>query len=88
MTLDQQTRRRMKILRFFQEKGGSCSNKGWEEFDNKGPGPQLAIDMETDLIPSGHVKHVKDDQSKERYILTEEGKQELENLESLKDDSD
>jgi hypothetical protein len=71
MLLDPSSQRRMKILKFLLDCGGSCTREQWQRFDS---GPvHLEPDM-TDLVASGYVRH---DESTDKYVLTDDGKKEL-----------
>jgi hypothetical protein len=79
MPLDPISQRRMKILKFLVECGGSCSREQWTGFDS---GPvHLEVDI-LDLVSSGYVRH---DANTDMYILTEDGKRELALLQEATD---
>lgn len=71
MPLNPASRRRMKILKFLLDCGGSCTREQWTGFDS---GPvHLEADI-PDLVASGYVRH---DESTDKYVLTDDGKKEL-----------
>ena len=75
MTLDPTSHRRLKILGFLRDSGGSCSDQEWKEFDRDRV--QLDPYIE-DLEGQGYVLHANG-----RYSLTKEGTEEMVYLESL-----
>ena len=79
MSLDPSSERRMKILKFLQDRGGSCTREEWTRFDSGTI--HLDIDMQ-DLIRSGYASH---DAATDKYILNEDGKRELAFLQGATD---
>ena len=77
MPLDPETRRRIEILKFLRDCGGTCTEQQWKEFllSLVHLDPYLL-----DLIASGYVGH---DEVNTQYILTDNGRGELTRLEGL-----
>ena len=79
MPLDPTSQRRMEILKFLLDRGGSCTREQWTGFDS---GPvHFEADI-PDLVTSGYVRHHADT---DKYVLTEDGKRELAFLQGATD---
>ena len=79
MALDPENQKRMDILKFLKDCGGSCSEEQWRRFDSR------TVHLDTYVLELEASRHMRHDSENKRYYLTPEGNTELAYLESVTD---